>query len=124
MSDAPGPDARAECVAVSVVEGEDLSAAVGEHFGRAPRFLLVRGGRDGSVEVLENANAEAAQGAGPATASFLIRLGVTAVVAGHFGPKAESALRAGGITLLTISPGTRVEAALERLRSGVLETIG
>jgi predicted Fe-Mo cluster-binding NifX family protein len=120
MSDAAESTARA-CVAVAVVEGEDLSAVVGAHFGRSPRFLLVR---EGVVETLENAHAEAAQGAGPATVSLLVRHGVTAVVAGQFGPKADDALRTGGIAAYAVRPGTRVADALERLRSGALELTG
>lgn len=100
------------CVAVAVVEGTDLSGTVGEHFGRSPRFLLVREGSDSAVRVVENEHAEAAQGAGPATASLLRRLGVTTVVAGRFGPRAEDALRAAGILPVVVTPGTVVAEAL------------
>ena len=102
------------CVAVAVVEGSDVSAAVGEHFGRSPRFLLVRGsGQD--VQALDNSYAEAPSGAGPATASLPQRNGVTVVLAGRFGPKAEDALRAGGIRPVVVAPGTRVSTALAGL---------
>jgi len=111
------------CVAVAVVEGSDLSAAVGAHFGRSPRFLLVRESGD-SVQGLDNPHAEAAQGAGPATASLLVRNGVTAVLAGQFGPKAEDALRASGILPVVIAPGTTVEKALAGLPSEMLQTVG
>jgi predicted Fe-Mo cluster-binding NifX family protein len=100
------------CVAVAVVEGSDLSTEVGAHFGRSPRFILVRGGAELSVQAIENPNVEAAHGAGPATASLLIREGVTAVVAGQFGPKAETALRAGGILPVVVRPGTGLREAL------------
>jgi predicted Fe-Mo cluster-binding NifX family protein len=110
-------------VAVAVVEGSDLSAAVGAHFGRSPRFLLVReSGRN--VQALDNPNVEAAQGAGPATASLLVRNGVTAVLAGQFGPKAEDALRAGGILPIVVSPGTKVEKALAGLQPEMLQAAG
>ncbi len=112
------------CVAVAVVEGTDLSAAVGEHFGRSPRFLLVREGSDPSVEVLENARAEAAQGAGPAAASLLRRHGVTAILAGRFGPKAEDALRAGGILPVPVAPGTSAADALAQLPAVMLQGVG
>jgi predicted Fe-Mo cluster-binding NifX family protein len=100
------------CVAVAVAEGTDLSGTVGEHFGRSPRFLLVREGSGNEVEVLENDHAEAPQGAGPATASLLRRHGVTAVLAGRFGPRAEDALRAAGILPVSVAPGTGVADAL------------
>ncbi len=124
MSDAAESPAVRGCVAVAVVEGEDLSAAVGVHFGRAPRFLLVRSRPKRTVRTLENAHAGAAQGAGPAAASLLKRHGVTAVLAGQFGPKAEDALRAGGILPITVAPGTKAEEALTRLQAEMLEEIG
>jgi predicted Fe-Mo cluster-binding NifX family protein len=108
------------CVAVAVTEGSDLSAAVGAHFGRSPRFLLVEGAGD-AVRALDNTNAEAAQGAGPATASLLIRNRVTAVVAGQFGPKAEDALRDGGIVPVAVTPGTKALEALAALPAEMFE---
>ena len=119
----PRPAVRG-CVAVAVVEGSDLSAAVGAHFGRS-RFARERSrmrresGRN--VQALDNPNVEAAQGAGPATASLLVRNGVTAVLAGQFGPKAEDALRAGGILPIVVSPGTKVEKALAGLQPEMLQ---
>jgi len=120
MTDTSERPAARGCVAAAVVEGSDLSAAVGAHFGRSPRFLLVRDSGE-SVEALDNSNAEAAQGAGPATASLLIRNGVTAVLAGHFGPKAEDALRAGGIVPIVVAEGTKVEEALAGLQPEMLQ---
>jgi len=120
MSERGERPAVRRCVAVAVVEGSDLSAAVGAHFGRSPRFLLVRAS-DEDVQVLDNSNAEAAQGAGPATASLLIRNGVTAVLAGQFGPKADDALRAGGIVPIVVAEGTKVEEALAGLQPEMLQ---
>jgi predicted Fe-Mo cluster-binding NifX family protein len=103
------------CVAVAIEDGSDLSAAVGAHFGRSPRFLLVQGGPEGGVRVVDNPHAEAAQGAGPAAASLLVREGVTTVLAGQFGPKAEEALRGGGIVPVAVRPGTGAREALAGL---------
>jgi predicted Fe-Mo cluster-binding NifX family protein len=111
-------------VAVAVVEGADLSGTVGEHFGRSPRFLLVRGGGHDEVAVLENEHAESPQGAGPATASLLRRHGVTAVLAGRFGPRAEDALRAAGILPVSVAPGTGIADALARHSADVLPEAG
>ncbi len=102
----------------------DLSAAVGAHFGRSPRFLLVRDRPERTVRTIENTSVGATQGAGPATASLLIRHGVTAALAGQFGPKAEDALRAGGIRPVTVAPGTKTEEALTHLPPEMLEEIG
>ena len=120
MSDVGEHPAVRGCVAVAVREGSDLSAVVETHFGRSPRFLLVRGSGE-DVQVLDNSRAEAAQGAGPATASLLARNGVTAVVAGQFGPKAEDALRSGGILPVVVAPGTKVEEALAGLQPEMLQ---
>jgi predicted Fe-Mo cluster-binding NifX family protein len=116
MTDSPARPSVRGCVAVAVVVGKDLSAAVGVHFGRAPRFLLVRGSPGEVVQVLENPHAEAAQGAGPATVSLLRRHGVTAALAGQFGPKAEDALRTAGILPVTVPPGTKAVEALAHLQ--------
>ncbi len=107
-------------VAISLGEGADLTASVGERFGRARRFLLVRGGPEGTVESIDNPSAEATQGAGPAAASLLQRHGVSAVLAGQFGPKAEQVLRAGGITPVSVAPGTVISEALRQLQDGRL----
>ena len=109
------------CVAVAVEEGKDLSASVGVHFGRAPRFLLIRGGPGSTVQTLDNAHAKAAQGAGPAIASLLERHGVTMVLAGQFGPKADDALRAEGILPIPVPPGTKAADALTRLPAASFE---
>jgi predicted Fe-Mo cluster-binding NifX family protein len=106
-----------DCVAICLADGADLTADVGERFGRARRFLLVRGGAEGTVEAVDNPSCEVAQGAGPAAASFLQRRGVTTVLAGQFGPKAEQVLRAGGITPVCVAPGTVASEALKRLQN-------
>jgi predicted Fe-Mo cluster-binding NifX family protein len=123
MSEGQAPTVRG-CVAVAVAEGADPSAVVSEHFGRAPRFLLFREGSDRAVQVLENARAEVPQGAGPATASLLKRHGVTAVLAGRFSPRAEDALRAGGILPVSVAPGTSVADALAEHLAGALPEAG
>jgi predicted Fe-Mo cluster-binding NifX family protein len=112
------------CVAVAVVVGKDLSATVGVQFGRAPRFLLIRGGPGEVVRVIENPHAEAAQGAGPAAASLLRRHGVTRVLAGQFGPKAEDALRTSGILPVVVPPGTKAVEALARLPAASMPDAG
>jgi predicted Fe-Mo cluster-binding NifX family protein len=123
MSDTAKRPAVRGCVAVAVVEGSDLTTGVGQHFGRSPRFLLVRGAAE-TVQVLENIHAEAVQGAGPATASLLARHGVTAVIAGRFGPKAEDALRAAGVLPVVAEPGTKAEAALAGLQPQMIAGVG
>jgi predicted Fe-Mo cluster-binding NifX family protein len=121
VSDPVAVPAVRGCVAVAVVVGQNLSATVGVHFGRAPRFLLLRGGPEGTVKTLENPHAEDSHGAGAATAALLRQQGVTAALAGQFGPKAEDALRAGGILPVTVPPGTKAAEALTQLPPEMLE---
>jgi predicted Fe-Mo cluster-binding NifX family protein len=124
MSDKVELPAVRGCIAVAIQEGEGLTATVGVHFGRAPRFLLVRGRPERTVHTFDNTDVGAGQGAGPATASFLKQQGVTAVLAGQFGPKAEAALRAGGILPITVAPGTPAGEALAHLQAEMLEEVG
>ena len=76
---------------------------------------MIDHGPANTVQILENAHAQDAQGAGPTTASMLERHGVTTVIAGRFGPKAENALRAGGILPVAVASGTSARDALARL---------
>jgi predicted Fe-Mo cluster-binding NifX family protein len=124
MSEASANPTVGVCVAVALGRGQELPKAVGPHFGRAPRFLLIRDGGERTTQTLDNPHAEAVQGAGPATASLLKRHGVTTVLAGQFGPKAEEALRAGGILPVTVAAGTDAEEAVARLQAGTLEGVG
>jgi predicted Fe-Mo cluster-binding NifX family protein len=121
------PDAdsssKAGCVAVAVAEGEDLQAAVSPQFGRASRFLLFREGPEGAIELLDNPNVAAAHGAGPATASLLVRQGVRAVLAGRFGPRAQDVLRAADIATVVVPPEITVAQALERVRASTQDGV-
>ena len=90
----------------------------GSTLGGLPASCWCGATRERGVEAVDNPHAEAPQGAGPATASFLLRKGVTAVVAGQFGPKAEDALRAGGILPVAVAPGTKVERGPRRTPGG------
>ncbi len=113
-----------ECVALSAANGGGLSAMVGAQFGRARHFLLVRGGPKGSMETLRNPRAMDGHGAGPATASLLNRHGVTAVLAGRFGPKALDVLSTSGISAFLVPLGMNGTDAFERLQAGTLERAG
>jgi len=104
---------------VFTTSGSDLDAPLDKRFGRAPRFLVYDlEGR--TFEVVDNKqNLNAAQGAGIQSADAVARLGVTAVVTGHCGPKAFRVLRAAGVAILT-SDAPTVAAALDQYRSGTL----
>ncbi len=84
-------------VAVSSA-GPSLDDAVDERFGRARFFVAVEADTGEIVEVVDNnVNREAMGGAGTASAETVSGFGAKAVVTGHLGPKAFSALSAAGI---------------------------
>jgi predicted Fe-Mo cluster-binding NifX family protein len=70
-------------------------------FGRAAKFVIVDGD-SGAVEVVDNAEGvAAAHGAGIAAAQLMAQRGVACVITGRVGPKAEQALQAAGIRIVT-----------------------
>ena len=106
-------------ICITVAGGHDLTAAFDPHFGRAPAFLLTDpAGAD--VSVIPNASADAPQGAGPRAAAAMGELGVRHVIAGHFGPKAESALAAIGAAMWLAPEGLAAHEVLARFRDGAL----
>ncbi len=78
--------------------GDNPGANFNAKFGRAPYFAIVE---NDNVVFEKNPAAEADSGAGPMAVEFLIGFGVKKVVSGHFGPKAETALKAAGIEFET-----------------------
>lgn len=107
-------------LAIAVADGAGLEAPVHEQFGRAPAFLLVDPGAQDRAVRLANDGAAAEHGAGIGAAAQLLRQRVVAVVAARFGPKAEEALRRGGVALYIAPPGTPATEVLVRFRAGAL----
>jgi len=101
-------------------EGKDLDANVDPRFGRAAFFLVVDVDKEEVVEAVDNAAGRgAAQGAGVQAAQTAARLGVSALLSGHCGPNAFSAMQAANIKIYTGATGT-VRHALEQFRKGEL----
>ncbi len=101
-------------------QGSDLDSQVDPRFGRAAKFVLVETDT-GEFNVVDNAqNLQAAQGAGIQAAQNVVNAGAKAVVTGHCGPKAFTALNAGGIDTYTGASGA-VKDALEAYKSGKLK---
>lgn len=107
-------------VVVPATSDGGLTARMDPRFGRAPWFLVVDIQTGKVVETLTNENAAAAHGAGTGAAAQVARSGAGAVIAGHFGPKAQQALQGLGMTLWTSGEGLTVGEAVDRLRSGAL----
>jgi predicted Fe-Mo cluster-binding NifX family protein len=88
-------------------------------FGRA-RYFIVVDTQSGEFSAHSNdANLNAAQGAGIQAGRAVIRLGVGALVTGHVGPKAFETLRAGNIPIHLAQSGTAKEV-VEQFKAGSL----
>ncbi|ACS79649.1 NifB/NifX family molybdenum-iron cluster-binding protein [Maridesulfovibrio salexigens] len=75
-------------------------------FGRAAGFVIFNSETGESRFIDNSVNAQVAGGAGLQTAQLLADQGVNSVISGTFGPKAEQALQAGHIEMVTVQSGT------------------
>ena len=101
-------------------QGQEPSSALDPRFGRAAGFI-VYDDETGQHEYVSNQqNLQAMQGAGIQTAQNVAQTGAKSVISGHVGPKAFSALRAGGIDIYLSQSGT-VQDALDAFKAGKLE---
>ena len=99
-------------IAVSA-QGSSLQSPLDARFGRAGYFLVVDP-ETGAFSAVDNSvNLNALQGAGIQAAKRIVELGVEALITGHVGPKAFSALQAGGIKVYTGASGTVAEAVAQ-----------
>jgi predicted Fe-Mo cluster-binding NifX family protein len=109
-------------IAITIAaEGQGLTAAMDDRFGRAPRFLVVDADTGEVQQTVSNPAVQAAHGAGTGAAALMREQGVAAVISGRFGPKAFEALRALGIETWIAPAGLTAEQALSRYREGHLE---
>ncbi len=97
--------------------GKALNAELDPKFGRAQYFLILDP-ETSRLEVLENPNREAVQGAGIQTAQMILNQSIGTVVTGHCGPNARRVLDSAGITVIEGASG-KIEDILENLRTGV-----
>jgi predicted Fe-Mo cluster-binding NifX family protein len=103
-------------------QGPDANSPVDLRFGRA-RFFRIVDTETGQQTVVDNAEGvNAVQGAGTQAAQTLARLGVQAVLTGHVGPKALSALQAAKIQIYSVSGGT-AEQAVQDFLAGRLQAL-
>jgi predicted Fe-Mo cluster-binding NifX family protein len=101
--------------------GPTLDSPVDPRFGRCASFVVV------DTETLETGSAQnpgvmCGQGAGIQAAQVVSSLGVSAVIAGNFGPNAFQALLAAEITVYTGAAGS-VRDAVNQLNSGQLQEV-
>ena len=108
-------------VAVSSL-GPTLEDKVDERFGRAMHFIVVDTVSGAFEAIVNDLNRNALQGAGIASAELVADRGAEAVITGHLGPKAFSALEAAGIRGYD-GTGMTVAAALAAFAEGTLRSL-
>ncbi|ACS90747.1 MULTISPECIES: NifB/NifX family molybdenum-iron cluster-binding protein [Thermococcus] len=107
-------------VAVPTSKG-GLDDRVHESLVRAETFTVVEldGGNIKEVQVIENPYRGEPHGAGPKVALFLVNLGVDVLLTPMECPKGKPILEAGGVRIVKVKAGKRVEEALRSLRSSL-----
>jgi len=108
-------------IAITVADTSNLEAPMDPRFGRAPAFVFLDASTGSLLGSVVNDAATAAHGAGTGAASSMSRHDVTAVISGHFGPKAMEALEAMKIEMWKAPPGLSAAEAYERFRTVGLE---
>ena len=101
-------------------QGQELKSPLDPRFGRAAHFILYDTENDSFAVLNNEPNLNAAQGAGIQAAQAVSRGKAGAVITGHCGPKAFSALQAGGIAVYLCKENT-VEEAVQAYKKGRLE---
>ncbi len=88
-------------IAITSTENK-LEAKLDSRFGRCSYFAIYNV-ETNSTEFLENPNKDATGGAGPASAQFIAKEGVTQVISGEFGGKAKSIMESLEIQMIMIN---------------------
>lgn len=108
-------------IAVSAEEAKS-DGLVDPRFGRA-KFFIVHDDTTDTWESIDNIqNLQAAQGAGIQSASTVVNAGCTALISGHCGPKAFTALNKGGVAVYCVAGGT-VREAVDLFKRGELKKL-
>ncbi len=92
-------------IAVSAQENNPDSL-IDTRFGRA-KYFVVYDDETGNWDAIDNVqNLQAAQGAGIQSAATVVNAGCIALISGHCGPKAFTALNKAGVTVYTVDGGS------------------
>lgn len=96
-------------------QGTEGNAPLDPRFGRARFFRVVDTETGQQTNVANAKEVDAVHGAGTHAAQTLARLGVQAVLTGHVGPKALSALQDVDIQVYAVNGGTTEQAVQDFL---------
>jgi predicted Fe-Mo cluster-binding NifX family protein len=102
-------------------QGPNLDSDFDERFGRCQYFIVIDTSTD-NFESIQNESNSASGGAGTASAKKIADLGVQAVISGHFGPNAATALQAFGIKMHT-SKSETISKALAEFKNGSVQEV-
>ncbi|MCD6130128.1 MAG: NifB/NifX family molybdenum-iron cluster-binding protein [Deltaproteobacteria bacterium] len=107
--------AELEKMKIAVAAGSKTAKASVSNMAAKCPYYLIFNNKGELTEVIDNPYKNASRSAGPSTANFLARRGVTIVVAGNFGSKMINTLKNNGITHFEFkgSVGDAVKRALE-----------
>lgn len=87
-------------------QGPDLSSQIDPRFGRARYLTVIDVETEEFLSIDNSRNLNATQGAGIQTVKAVVKEGVDVVMTGHVGPKANDALEAAGVEVMTGVSGT------------------
>ena len=110
-------------IAIST-SGKDLDSQVDPRFGRAAGFVIYDTENKTSEYIANDQNLNAVQGAGIQSARIISATGAQALITGHCGPKAFTALKAAGIKIFTGADGTVREAVMKFATGDLSEAAG
>jgi len=99
-------------------EGPTLTDSVDPRFGRAGGFVVVDLETMATTYVDNGSSQVLAQGAGIQAAENLVKAGIQALLTGHVGPKAWTALQAAGVKVVQGVENMTVDEAITRFKAG------
>ncbi len=99
-------------------EGPTLTDAVDPRFGRAGGFVVVDLTTLATTYVDNGSSQVLAQGAGIQAAENLVKAGAQALLTGHVGPKAFTALQAAGVKMVQGVENMTVGEAVAKFKAG------
>jgi predicted Fe-Mo cluster-binding NifX family protein len=110
-------------LAIPTVGERALRDTVSDIFAKTPAFTFVKivDGEIAEVTVEKNAAADFPQGAGPVVIKNLKDKGVDIVIASEFGPGAKTLLGIGGIRMVKVERGAKVNKAVDEALRQVLQ---
>ena len=99
---------------------ETNNAPMSPRYGRAPWFIRFDT-ETSNWQAVKNTGPDQPGGAGIATTQLLIDQGAKTVISGRFGPNAQQALQAAGITMISVdAEQLTVDQVIQQFQSGQL----